>query len=121
MGKLFQRELFFKICVDRISRKPQLPRRQPSAHQGPWKMHAAMREGYYLETAFFRFASAEGIPLQCEDDPVLRRRRMVRRTRNEMRLAKLRNLELASLHRPVSGSNRRLQDKEIAVGLSAFQ
>jgi hypothetical protein len=78
--------------------------------------HRAMREGYYLETAFFRFASSEGIALQSEDDPVLRRRRMVRRTRNEMRLAKLRNLELASLHRPMSGSNRRLQDKEIAVG-----
>jgi hypothetical protein len=83
--------------------------------------HRAMREGYYLETALFRFASSEGIPLQREDDPVLGRRRMVRRTRNKMRLAKLRNLELASLYRPVSGSNRRLQDKEIAVGLSAFQ
>src|ERR1700730_6412070 len=46
---------------------------------------------------------------------------MVRRTRNEMRFAELRNLELASLHRPVSGSNGRLQDKEIAVASSTFQ
>jgi hypothetical protein len=46
---------------------------------------------------------------------------MVRRTRNEMRLAELRNLEPGSLHRPVSGSNRGLQDKEIAICSSAFQ
>src|ERR1700681_2617058 len=41
-GYLFQRELFFKIGVDRISRKPQLPRCQPSAHQRRRKMHAAI-------------------------------------------------------------------------------
>src|ERR1700731_4502436 len=29
-GDLFQREFFFEVGVDRISRKPQLPRRQPS-------------------------------------------------------------------------------------------
>jgi len=46
---------------------------------------------------------------------------MVRRTRNEIRLAELRNVELGPLHRPVSGSHRGLQDKEIAVGSSAFQ
>src|ERR1700730_8643469 len=46
---------------------------------------------------------------------------MVRRTRTEMRLAELRNLEPASLHRPMGGSNRRLQDKEIAVASSTFQ
>src|ERR1700676_804900 len=41
-GDLFQRELFFEVGVDRISRKPQLPRCQPSAHQRPRKMHAAI-------------------------------------------------------------------------------
>ena len=41
-GNLFKRKLFFKIGVDRISRKPQLPRCQPSAHQGSRKMHAAI-------------------------------------------------------------------------------
>src|ERR1700730_3459935 len=46
---------------------------------------------------------------------------MVRRMRTEMRLAELRNLEPASLHRPMGGSNRRLQDKEIAVASSTFQ
>ena len=41
-GNLLQRKLSFKISVDRISRKPQLPRRQPSTHQGSWEMHAAI-------------------------------------------------------------------------------
>jgi hypothetical protein len=40
-GNLPHRELSFKISVDRISRKPQLPWRQPSTHQGSRKMHAA--------------------------------------------------------------------------------
>jgi len=38
-----------------------------------------------------------------------------------MRLAELRIVELGSLHRPMSGSNRGLQDKEIAICSSAFQ
>src|SRR5258708_14009328 len=41
-GNLLQRELSFKIGVDRISRKPQLPRRQPSTHQGSRNRHAAI-------------------------------------------------------------------------------
>jgi hypothetical protein len=82
--------------------------------------HRTMREGNYLETAFW-FANSEDIPLQSEDGPLLGRRRMVRRARNQIRLAELRNLELASLHRPMSGSNRRLQEKEIASGSSAFR
>ena len=44
-GYLFQRELFFEIGVDRISRKPQLPRGQTSAYQGSRKMHAAVCAG----------------------------------------------------------------------------
>ena len=82
--------------------------------------HRAMWEGDYLETAFIMFASSEDIPLQGQDDALLGWR-MVRRTRNEMRLAELRNVELGSLHRPMSGSNRGLQDKEIAICSSAFQ
>src|SRR6202163_2804373 len=41
-GYLFQRELFFKMGVERIPRKPQLPRCQPSAYQRRRKMHAAI-------------------------------------------------------------------------------
>ena len=41
-GNLFQREVSIKIGVDCVSRKPQLPRRQSSAHQGARKMHAAI-------------------------------------------------------------------------------
>src|SRR3981081_344343 len=41
-GYLFQRKLFFKTGVDPISRKPQLPRCQPSTHQRRRKMHAAL-------------------------------------------------------------------------------
>src|SRR6202022_604087 len=41
-GDPLQRELPFKVSVDRISRKPQLPRRQPPTHQGSWEMHAAI-------------------------------------------------------------------------------
>src|ERR1700739_852191 len=37
---MFQRELFFKARVDRIPRKSQLPRGQPSSHQRPRKTHA---------------------------------------------------------------------------------
>jgi hypothetical protein len=83
--------------------------------------HCAMWEGDYLEPAFLWFASCEGIPLQGEDDPMAEWRRMVRRTRNEIRPAELRNLELASLQRPVSGGNRRLQHEEVASESSAFQ
>jgi len=82
--------------------------------------HRTMWEGNYLETAFW-FASSEDIPLQGEDGPLPGRRRMVRRARNEIRLAELRSLGLGSLHRPMSGSNRRLQEKEISNGSSAFQ
>ena len=53
--------------------------------------HRTMREGNYLETAFW-FANSEDIPLQSEDGPLLGRRRMARRARNESRLAELRNL-----------------------------
>jgi hypothetical protein len=35
--------------------------------------------------------------------------------------AELRNLELTSLQRPVSGGNRRLQDEEVASASSVFQ
>jgi hypothetical protein len=49
--------------------------------------HCAMWEGDYLEPAFLWFASCEGIPLQGEDDPMAEWRRMVRRTRNEIRPA----------------------------------
>src|ERR1700738_4255238 len=42
MGKLFQGELSFKVSVDRIPRKSQLPRGQPSGHQESRKMHAAI-------------------------------------------------------------------------------
>src|ERR1700688_91058 len=45
---------------------------------------------------------------------------MVRRARNEMRLAELRYVKLASLQCPVSGGNRCLQDEEIAMGSSGF-
>jgi hypothetical protein len=83
--------------------------------------YRAMWEGDYLETAFFWFASSEGIPLQRENGPLLGRRRMVRRMRIEMRRAELRKLELASMHRPMSGSNRRLQDEEVASASSTFQ
>jgi hypothetical protein len=83
--------------------------------------YRAMWEGDYLETAFFWFASSEGIPLQRENGPLLGRQRMVRRMRIEMRRAELRNLELASLHRPMSRSNRRLEDEELASASSAFQ
>jgi hypothetical protein len=41
-GNLLHRELSFKIGVDGISCKPQLPPRQPSTHQGSRKMHAAI-------------------------------------------------------------------------------
>ena len=41
-GNLSQRELSIEICVDRISREPQLPRSQPSTHQGSRKTHAAI-------------------------------------------------------------------------------
>jgi hypothetical protein len=37
-----------------------------------------------------------------------------------MRFTELRYVELASLQYPVSGSNGCLQDKEIAMGSSAF-
>jgi hypothetical protein len=38
-----------------------------------------------------------------------------------MKLTELRYVELASLQRPLSGCNRRLHDKEIAICSSAFQ
>jgi len=38
-----------------------------------------------------------------------------------MRLTELRYVELASLQRPLSGGNRRLHDKEIAICSPAFQ
>ena len=41
-GDPLHRELFFKVSVDRFSHKPQLPRRQPSTHEGSWEMHAAI-------------------------------------------------------------------------------
>src|ERR1700684_2857537 len=42
MRNLFQREIFFKVSFDSIPRKSQLPRGQPSGHQGSRKMHAAI-------------------------------------------------------------------------------
>ena len=46
---------------------------------------------------------------------------MVRRTCTKMRFAELRYVELASLQRPVSGGNRRLQDEEVASASSTSQ
>src|ERR1700692_4107915 len=42
MRNLFQRKISFKVSFDGIPRKSQLPRGQPSAHQGSRKMHAAI-------------------------------------------------------------------------------
>jgi hypothetical protein len=42
MRNLFQREIPFKVSVDRIPRESQLPRGQSSSHEGPRKMHAAI-------------------------------------------------------------------------------
>ena len=74
-----------------------------------------------LGATFVWFANSEGVSLQGQDDPVLGWRRMVRRTCTRTRVAELRYVELASLQCPISGDNRRLQDKEIAMGPSAFQ
>ena len=45
---------------------------------------------------------------------------MIRKTSPTMRFAESRYVELASLQRSVGSSNRRLQDKEIAIRPSAF-